>query len=158
MILQIGKRKNNGLTLIELLLVLILIGIIAGLTVGHYRASAQAWQAKSLVDDVAYLMRYAQSRAVIKHQRHYLQFDENFKSFQLMYQDGEERKAVSHHLGRKKNIPEDITIESPREKIAFYQNGTIDKLRIFFCRKDQCFTVSTQDRPGRVIVAQGRLE
>jgi general secretion pathway protein H len=69
--------QKNGFTLLELLIVISLIGLLAGLTVPRFAGVLTTIQTKSAVKKVAAMLRHARSQAVSKQQPHTVHFDLN---------------------------------------------------------------------------------
>ena len=61
-----NRQKQDGFTFVEILLVVVLLGVVAGLSVPHFSQSYKTLQVQNVADHIAYLMRYAQSRAIMK--------------------------------------------------------------------------------------------
>ncbi len=176
MIFEDGSLKKfiffsmiRGLTLIEILLVMVLFGVIAGITLPNFNKSFAKLKLKSTADDLAYCMRYAQSRAIFKNQDVCLVFDDQLKGYWLLAgpswvddlaEDVEtkEFQRISGRWGRKFQIPQEFMVESAQSSFTFYPNGQIEKARIRICSQDQCMIVSSQEQRGKVSVFDETLE
>ena len=156
------RRVSTGFTLIELLVVVILLGVIAGMVVPNFSQSYLKLQLHNTIDDLASLMRYAQGRSIMQKHRHRLEFDASFSKYWLtenQSQDSEESfQRLPGRMGRIFHIPQEVTLTSPQEAIEFQPDGKMDQLRFYVCRKDDCFTISTQDQGGYVLVLDDKLE
>ena len=165
MILLTGQKKNRqaAFTLIEIILVVIVLSIIAGFAVPNFSKTYAYIQLQRSAQDLAYLMRYAQSRAVTKNTTVRLQFDEDFSAYWLAEKikdeeeaEEEEFKRISSRLGKTVKIPSGLKIEMEEEvdSLNFYPDGSIDKKAINVCNEKSCFVVSTEEKRGDVQVFQ----
>lgn len=163
MILSIGPKKNRqaGFTLIEMILVVIVLSVIAGFAIPSFSKTYAYIELQRAAQDLAYLMRYAQSRAVTKNTTVGLQFDADFSTYWLVEklkkeEEGaeDEFKRISGRLGKRFKIPAALIIKTDEDfdSLYFYPDGTIDKKSIHVCRDKNCFIVSTQEKRGDVIV------
>ena len=159
------KKKHNAevlrprsFTLVELLLVVILLGLVAALAIPNFNPAFTKFQLQETGKNITYLMRYAQSRAVMTKKTHQLVFDEERSAYWLLQEredpDGESRQSfemVPGRYGRSFQIPKEISVEVQDQPIRFYPDGTIDKARIYVSneRKDY-LTVSTLEQAGYV--------
>lgn len=161
----IGPKKNRqrAFTLIEIILVVIVLSIIAGFAVPSFSKTYAYIQLQRSAQDLAYLMRYAQSRAVTKNTTVRLQFAEDFSAYWLVEKIKDEEEAeeeefqrISSRLGRACKIPSGLKIEMEEETdaLGFYPDGSIDKKAINLCNEKTCFVVSTEEKRGDVQVFQ----
>ena len=161
------RRENNlnffGFTLVELLLVLIILSVITGLSVGNFSRTYDTLLLKKSVDDVAFLMRYAQSRAVTKGRRLALQFDPSSINYGLL-QEAEHSspsepvfEKFSGRFSRTFSLPEKIQLQTDSSTVYFYPDGNMDKVRIVLSFKDQSWTISTKEQKNHVVVFQEKI-
>ena len=79
-----AAMRPRGFTLVEILLVVMLIGLAAGLAVPNFSGSFSSLQLRETAENLGYLMRYAQSRAIIRRQPCRLEFNiDNTKPWNL---------------------------------------------------------------------------
>ncbi len=165
MILLTGQKKNRqaAFTLIEIILVVIVLSIIAGFAVPNFSKTYAYIQLQRSAQDLAYLMRYAQSRAVTKNTTVRLQFDEDFSAYWLAEKikdeeeaEEEEFKRISSRLGKRFKISSGLKIAMEEEaaSLDFYPDGSIDKKAVNVCNEKSCFVVSTEEKRGDVQVFQ----
>ncbi len=155
---------RNGFTLIEIILVMAILVVIAGLTLPSFRSTYNILQLKEESQDMAFLMRYAQSRSITKNVIVRLVLNDDLTQYWLEDENkGAENSAegsfqrFSGRLGRDFEIKKGIIIEITANTVEFYPDGTIDKRRIFLCDAlNKCFTVSTEEQRGHVIVLDGK--
>ena len=173
----IGKEKTNkqlhslkSFSLIELLLVVVILGVIAGLAIPNFSQTYASLQLQETAKNIAYVMRYAQSQAVIKQKNLRLEFDEPNKTYWLTQSMDEAQEKntkggeasferILGRNGRTFNIPDELTLEIPKPFVEFYPNGDIEKMRIFLSNpKRKYFTVSTQEQTGYVLIFDFKVE
>lgn len=156
-----------GFTLIEILIVVMILGVIAGLAVPNFSNLNTQVQLKETAKNISYLMRYAQGRAITKGKTQELTFDAGNFQYQLneAVSEGTQREGegifnpIAGRLGRTFDIPKEITLEIDNPHIRFYPDGKIDRTRIFLHdNRDHYFTVSTQEQTGYVQMYDFKVE
>ena len=160
MISRTGKNEKFGFTLIEILLVLVILGFMAGLAIPHFSRSYSTILLKRTASDLASLMRYAQSRALIQRQVFQLTLDPQTKRYRLQKADsGSPEKKFQLHfspiagrLGRAFEIPREIRVLTENPAIDFQPDGKITKASWSLCDKDHCLRISTKEQSGYVRV------
>ena len=156
------KKVHRAFSLIELLFVVIILGIILGLAVPQFRNSFSSLILKDTADSLAHLMRYAQSRAILKNTTHGIFFQDDKR-----YWLAEESSAaimpgtfqrVPGNAGRTFDIPEELTMELQAEHINFYPDGTMDRMDVVLHhRKEKYITISTRLQRGIIDVIEGTI-
>ncbi len=164
MILSIGenlnKKTSRGFTLIEILLVVVLISVISAIAVPNFSQPYKNLQLKTATNDIAYLMRYAQSRAVSKNKKVRIEFSDGRQRYWLTEESQkgvgvateEQFVKISSRLGRENNLGKDIRVEMQEENLIFYPDGTMDKRELSVCNLKKCFLISTKVQRGYVSV------
>ena len=160
------KNSLTGFTLIELLIVISILGLMAGLAVPNFGNTYSNFQLSETAKNISFLMNYAQSRAVIKGQKHQLIFKEDNSQYWLeeeISDNGEENaegnfRQIAGRFGRVFDVPEGITIESENPSIRFYPNGKIDKIRIYLHNRHNYLTISTREQANYVQVFDFKVE
>ena len=158
--LPTGRRllptKKNSYTLVELLLVVIILSIIAGIAIPSFRKTYLNLELDNSANNLALLMRYAQAHSVLERRIYRLNFDLREKRCWLTKQlEGAPNtfEAVSSRLGKSLILPKDIEIESESEFVNFYPDGKIDGISIYLKNKNnKTVTVSTEGQIGYVDV------
>lgn len=156
----------GGFSILELLCVIMLIALVAGVTVPHFRNTYKGVQLTIIAQDLVLLMRYAQDRAITQGIKTRVIFDADFSRFWLEEQpradssgQGEnEFHRPSGRLAKRFEIDPLISLEMDGDSINFTEDGQIEAKRIYLCQKDNCYTVSTQDQSHRVRIFQGRIQ
>lgn len=153
-------RGGRGFTLVEILLVVLLLGIVAGFAFPDLSQSYARFQLNQEADHLAYLMRYAQSRAIIQQQEHRLAMNPGEGTYRLTHRAADFKdedsempfQRITKRLGRTFHIPEELSLETDNETVGFYPDGKMDKVRVTLCRKEKCLIVSTGEISGYVHV------
>lgn len=148
------KNSRHAFTLIEMLLVFILLAVIAGLSIPSFRKSFTGLELKNQSRELAYLMRYSQSRAVTKGTQVRMNLDLATRNYFLTEsEDGNDSldfQPVKGKMGQKYQLSSAIDIEFSKATLDFYPDGTIEKAQIRLCQKQECFVVSTTEQRGSV--------
>ena len=161
-----SNRKIRSFTLVEIILVVLILSIVAGLAVPNFSRAYEQILLKKSTEDLAYLMRYAQSRAVIKNKKMRLEFDESLSKYWLTQESAEGSSAdqeqafqrIPSSVGRSFLISDKIKLEMTGSPILFFPDGQIDQLRVYLCQEEKCRTISTQEQRGRVRVFDSKLQ
>ncbi|VAX36076.1 hypothetical protein MNBD_UNCLBAC01-977 [hydrothermal vent metagenome] len=155
-----GFKKKKAFTLIEIILVVIFMGIVAGLSFPNLSQVYFKFKLNQQTDQLAYLMRYAQSRAVIKQKQHRIIFSLDQKIYWLEMEsvDGDQVSKedsfvrVEGRLGKNFRIGQDVDFKGESAQILFYPDGKIDRQAFQMCWKKHCLVVSTKEVSGYVHV------
>ena len=151
------RRIVRGFTFIEIILVVLVLGILAGLSIPNFSHTYQRLQLRKTAEDLAYLMRYAQSRAITTNFLLRLEFDSQYTSYWLSEKEIEDSPLASYQrlssqFGRVFHIPSKVSVQSDHQTIDFYPDGNIAKQSITVCSFKQCMVVSTKEQRGSVYV------
>lgn len=158
--------SRHGFTLIEVLLVALVLVVVAGLTVPNFSTTFQKFELKKTAEDIVYVMRYAQSRAITKGKSVRLEFNVDGREYWLSEISTDEDTAelmytkISGRMGRTHRYPPeiDLELEEGEEGIGFSEDGSIDKQHLLVCREQRCWTISTKEQRGYVRLIDGRLD
>ncbi len=162
MTLPIGRRQRllknkNSFTLVELLLVVVILGIFVGLAVPSFSKTYLNLEINNTADRIAFMMRYAQAKAVAERQNYRLNFDSENKSCWLEKESSSEPAVFEKvHSKFSKTIifPKGIKVESEIKIINFSPSGKIDEAEIYLKRDNKTiFTISTKGQIGYVEVS-----
>lgn len=156
---------SQGFTLIELLLVVIFLGVLAGLSVPHLPKHYTRLQLQQAADHIGYLMRYAQSAAITGQREYQICFHTTEKTYVLQGQNvadehdpkrqdlSESFSAVEGDKGQIFKLPNALSWEIPDSCVRFYPSGVIDRAIVFLTTgQGQGMAISTQEQRGRVNV------
>ena len=171
------RTRGAGFTLIEILLVVAILGVIAGLSLPDFQKTYERIELSQAANNIAYLMRYAQSRSII--QRRNLQFicDSDGKRYWLTQEarlpieekgGGQARLPIEEKMGgqgsrvsfeklsgrwgRIFKIPREISVQAEDSSVSFSPDGKITRTEISLCRQSRCVVVSTKEQIGYVYV------
>ncbi len=148
------KISHQAFTLIEMLLVITILAVIAGLSIPSFRKSFTGLELKNQSKEFVYLMRYSQSRSVTKGTRVRINLDVGTKYYFLTESEDENEtldfQPIKGKMGQKHQFSSAIDIESSKSTLDFYPDGTIEKAQIRLCQNQECFVVSTTEQRGHV--------
>jgi len=160
--------RKNSFTLVELILVTVILSFLALLSVPNFQKLYSNVKLQTKADDLAYVMRYAQSYAVTHDATLRLNFSPTLEEYWLSQSEqpddvdaeGEEveYERLDGRMGRTWHMGEEVSLEMEEENIQFYSDGRIDKDRLYLCKNEKCYTISTKEQRGYVRVFDGRLE
>jgi prepilin-type N-terminal cleavage/methylation domain-containing protein len=137
-VLKAGRRQHKaaaGLTFIELLVVISIIGITAGLSLPRLRNAFANFALESFVKDLYYLSCYLQTSAIASGNIYYLNIDSQQGSFQAASQQEDGPRAISGRFGRLYQAPEAVLVlvDPPEKKaVRFYPDGSTEKITVSF--------------------------
>lgn len=141
-------------------MVVAIIAVLAGMILPNFKHAYDRQLTRNAVNELAYIMQYAQSQAVIQKKKFRLEFDDAYRSYHLTKQQpvagSQQFDKISGRLGRTFYISGQLTVKSAAAQVHFYPNGTIDKEQIELCGQGECFTVSTKEQRGFVHVYPSR--
>lgn len=130
-------KQNNGFTLIEMLLVVLIVGIVLALSAPNFSKGYSRFQLKNTADDLLSMSRWAQAMAIGQERSYALSFSFDRHSYDLESatvneESGEENgfEPVKGNLGRMHKIPDTIHLDTDKDRIRFYPDGTIDEATI----------------------------
>ena len=156
-----GTKQNNGFTLIEILLVIIIIGIVLGLAVPNFSKGYSRFQLDKTADDLLECSRWAQAMAIGQERAYALSFSEDHRSYGLVRAkindeingqinedlDQDSFEPVKGALGRMHTIPAAVTLDA-QDRIEFYPDGTIDQATIELTSSDKQIELSSSEVRG----------
>lgn len=129
MILKVGRqrKRHNGFTLLEILLVVLIVAIVVTITTPQFRKSLVTIQLANTTQDIAQLMRFLRVKANNEKCVYQLKFDlVGGKYFAQKVTGG-----TTNTYEKSRPIPSDIGITMTLNPVNFYSDGSIDKVTIF---------------------------
>ncbi len=152
---KLERDSTYGFTLLEIILVISILGVIAGLSFPNLNRSYWKRQLNQTADHLGQLMRYAQSRAILKNQEYRLVINLEDKAYWLEYKDPTSEKKwqqLSGRLGRVAYVPAKVRLEADEESVNFTADGKMGKIDVKTCLDEYCLMISTKELNGYVYV------
>ncbi|MBL7031790.1 MAG: prepilin-type N-terminal cleavage/methylation domain-containing protein [Nitrospira sp.] len=147
--------KKNGFTLIELIIVLFMIGIVAGLAGIYIGKDTGSLDLKKFTREVASVMRYARNHAVTEKKIYCFVIDKDDRRLRLYSEDTDYTNVT---LVMDKDIPEELDINMPgiaREAlyVEFFPLGnTSGGVIEIMNAKGSSFFISVNRVTGKLVV------
>ena len=150
MISPIGRQKrrprNPGFTLLEVLVVLVLIGVLIGLSLPRFSATTQDLRLVNSARNLAKLLTYAQERAIVERVPYQAVFEAAGARYWLtrLQREGTETapQPIQGRFGRPTRLPPGIEFHFPEQPILFYPDGTSDPFSIELSAEGRRFIVT----------------
>ncbi|WP_461436674.1 type II secretion system minor pseudopilin GspH [Marinobacter nauticus] len=147
-----GRRADqNGFTLIEILVVLIIVGLLAALAVFNMAGSSQQRELESQVRELYLLMQTAQEQAVLNNLEMGLLLEEDGYRFVAFQDKTGEWKSSGERIFYKRTLPEWLTVTQYIESDAPRLASAEDRLR-----PDVVFFSSGETTPFEIEFTLGR--
>lgn len=156
--------KRHAFTLIELLLVAVLLAVVAGLSVPNLSKLYSSFQFRAAARHISYLMRYAQSLAIIHQKEYRICFSADRAEYWLEEEAGVKDPTALDRIDGEKNfqrikgskghifvLPNDLVLKIQNETLLFYPDATMDKAEIILSNStEKEIIISTQERRGQI--------
>jgi len=133
-----NKVRTRGLTFIEVLIVVIIIGVLSGSTVPQFRKTFDNFELDNFAKNIFYLCKNLQGTAINEGLIYRLDIDVSKGEFQAVFNDMGEYKKPSSALGRIYRAPQDTTVSiDPPERTAvyFYPDGSVDQVELLLANR-----------------------
>jgi prepilin-type N-terminal cleavage/methylation domain-containing protein len=150
-------RNKAAFTLIELLTVIVILSVMVGLSVPNFSKSFSRMELKKTASNIAYLVRWAQARAVNENLKYQLVFLDNSRNYRILRAKSSEENfnesfvPVPVHMGRVFSIPASVTVEQGGS-LKIYPDGTLDKIRIKLKGKNNTIGLSSMEQRGNLFI------
>jgi prepilin-type N-terminal cleavage/methylation domain-containing protein len=160
----VTKRFHDGFTLIEICLALIVLGALLALAVPNLSKTYRIVEFKKAADDAAFLMRYAQSRAVEEKKIYRFRLDNDRRHYWIERADTDEDglpgefERIRSTMGRTLKFPASVGIGIEGDPIQSYPDGTISKGRLLIQGANSRWVVSSMEQRGYVVVYEEQEE
>lgn len=154
-----SSKEPSGFTLLEVLLVTLILVVITGVTVPNFSPVWKNLLLKQAVQDLAYHIRYAQSRSVTHNLRHRIQIESDGFEYWLAREESADEEGketewvrLEGRYGRTQRFAEEFDVETRFDWIEFLPDGAISPFELQACSRGACYSVSTLGQRGRVHV------
>lgn len=152
---QTGRQLLNkdGFTFLEILIVIIVLGVIAGFSIPRFHETFNNLQLKMAAYDLAQFFQYSQGEALREGRTHKIVLDG--QAYWIMKEnDEEEFERISGRWGRNNLINNNIEVISEKNEIYFYPEGRIDRMEINLKRGEKTYILTTKERQGYVEIQE----
>lgn len=155
-------KNNQGFTLIELLLVIVVLAVITALSVPNFSKSFTQLELKKTAQNIAYIIRWAQSRAINDNLSYRLVFLNNSRQYRILRAAAPTETSstfapIPVQMGRIFNVPASIKITSPAT-VDIYADGSLEKVRIQLENSTTQMIISSMELRGKVFVLEEKNE
>ena len=113
--------SRSGFTLFEILIVVLLLGVVLGLSWPRVSRSFGAWQLHGYSRSLAHHLVFWRQRAMITGEIFFLEVDANLREV-VVWEQNETARLKAYP------IPADIDLEADKDEVYFYPDGTMDSV------------------------------
>jgi Tfp pilus assembly protein FimT len=152
-------RTKAAFTIVEIILVIVVLSVTLALSVPNFSKSFSRLELRKTADNITYLIRYAQSRAIAERKTYLLRFLDNGTHYQILKGKTDQPdlaedqfEPIKHHLGKVYMVPKAITITSTVDSLRVYSNGSLDKVRFHLRGKDRGLVISSVEQRSNVYI------
>jgi type II secretion system protein H len=155
------SRKGSGMTLIEVMLVVLLLGVVTAIAVPNLRHAFTGTRLARAVDDVANQMRWVQTQALLKGQPFQVHWRSGEQTFHVQKWDTETSRFVDweHRNLRPVEMPWLTDLRYDASVVDVAADGQFSGFTWMGCDgAERCQTLTTRYQRGMVSVAEGIME
>lgn len=170
--MQCSRKYCKAFTLVEMLLVVFLISLLAGLAGLGYAGTYKKMQVEKAAKHLALTVKYARILAVEQQKKYIIKLDENTNSF-FMLEEENQSQPISDLYSKPVSFSENVVFEQIRieplgteeplgeeygKTISFQPDGTAQTAIIQLGNGDSHMTVGIDAATGRAKVYYGKAE
>lgn len=162
--MRIKKINAGAFSLIEILLVITILSVVIGISVPRFSSSLHSAKIITIANNLVDLMRYCQVNAIATSKIYRVVFDDDFKNIRVLNNDSQSGRDPDNNFKEValsnfsvKKIPIFIDVSCETNIINFYPQGQMDKVHLYVCYKEKCFTVSTKEMRSKVLLFDHKL-
>lgn len=128
------SATKKGLSFVELLIVVIIIGILTAAAVPRFKKTYDRFEFENFSKNIYYLVQYLQNSAIVEKKIYYLNIDPEKAEFAAKRLENGEVVALTGRFGKVFKAPEAVrvSVEPGAEYICFFPNGKIDDVSVIF--------------------------
>lgn len=151
--MQTYRRSSRGFSLIELIAVLTLIAVVAGMGVYSLSRNLQGAKTRAAARDLTAALRYTRGQAIIKHEQRALEIDVEERSYQAP-----EKSVVQLPAGLDMKLLTAVTEQTGDSKgqIRFFPDGSSSGGRVTLIRGNYEWRIDIAWLTGEVRMEEGQ--
>jgi Tfp pilus assembly protein PilE len=147
--LGVRKTPPEALTFIELMLVVLIIGVLAGVTLPRFGRSINNLRLNDFASRLKEQINYWHERAIVERKPVVLNIDPVSSEYWVRFSGSQERL-------NSYQVPSGLNMQAEQQQVVFNPDGSIDKITIKIINSDkQEINLTTQGVFGGVKVLSG---
>jgi Tfp pilus assembly protein FimT len=152
----------EAFSLLELMLIVVILSVASAVCIPNFTRFVRALEFKRSAEDLASVIRYGQIRALTNGRSVKFVMDatgywlEEERSLEDEIGTGLEQPVfgrIKSRFGRKVSLPQGIELSHLVKDVLLTPDGRIEPVNLQLCRAQECVSVSTDSRIGRVVVS-----